>query len=398
MSRYGRGAHAAASHTGSPAGFDAAATMRVRGVRGALRQQHGECLDIADAAARARAPGGRRVAVMSNSGGMGAQMADYAMQTGFNGPCSPPHRRPSRRWCRRVGPEPGPSLTAQWLAEPNLIPGCLSALLDAETFDVVFCFMGSSGGHRRAPRHRPGARAAAAGADRHVHQHRRGQHGRCSRPRAVWCSRGRGTGDVGRRRAGRLRRALRALPAGPAVIDEGAPLPARTKLNEHAARRSGCLPSGVSTVPPKSPRPPRRSGRHAGRRHRLPRARSTLSADIPQHKTESGGRGIGPGRRRGGAGSSGGHVAPGLRDLRPEARIDCLLVGPMLQADRCIVGIDPDPVFGPLVTVGMGGIGVEPPKDVAWRRAPVSEVDAGCHGPEPQARAIVGGAPRAPGV
>jgi acetate---CoA ligase (ADP-forming) len=55
----------------------------------------------------------------------------------------------------------------------------------------------------------------------------------------------------------------------------------------------------------------------------------------------------------------------------PQARIEGVLVAKQLQGGvECILGIDRDPVFGPIAMFGLGGIFVEVMKDVVFRRAP----------------------------
>jgi acyl-CoA synthetase (NDP forming) len=61
----------------------------------------------------------------------------------------------------------------------------------------------------------------------------------------------------------------------------------------------------------------------------------------------------------------------------PAARIDGVLVAPMLQdGTEMIAGVSQDPVFGPIVMVGMGGIYAEVLNDVAVQAAPVTEDEA----------------------
>jgi acyl-CoA synthetase (NDP forming) len=61
----------------------------------------------------------------------------------------------------------------------------------------------------------------------------------------------------------------------------------------------------------------------------------------------------------------------------PEARLDGVLVAPMARGGvELIAGVSRDPVFGPVVMVGMGGIHAEILKDVAVQVAPVSEEEA----------------------
>ncbi len=61
----------------------------------------------------------------------------------------------------------------------------------------------------------------------------------------------------------------------------------------------------------------------------------------------------------------------------PNARLDGVLVAPMVRGGvELIAGVSRDPVFGPVVMVGMGGIYAEVLKDVALQVAPVSEDEA----------------------
>jgi acetate---CoA ligase (ADP-forming) len=61
----------------------------------------------------------------------------------------------------------------------------------------------------------------------------------------------------------------------------------------------------------------------------------------------------------------------------PDARIDGVLVQRQLRGGcETIVGVTRDPVFGPLVMFGLGGIFVEALRDVVFRLAPVDEYEA----------------------
>jgi acyl-CoA synthetase (NDP forming) len=61
----------------------------------------------------------------------------------------------------------------------------------------------------------------------------------------------------------------------------------------------------------------------------------------------------------------------------PQARIEGILVAPMLTGGaELIAGVSRDPIFGPVVMVGMGGIYAEVLRDVAVQAVPVSEGEA----------------------
>ena len=60
----------------------------------------------------------------------------------------------------------------------------------------------------------------------------------------------------------------------------------------------------------------------------------------------------------------------------PDAVIEGMLVQNMTQGVECIIGMKRDPVFGPVIVFGLGGIFVEILKDATMRIAPVSEEEA----------------------
>ncbi|MFN8164497.1 MAG: acetate--CoA ligase family protein, partial [Solirubrobacterales bacterium] len=70
-------------------------------------------------------------------------------------------------------------------------------------------------------------------------------------------------------------------------------------------------------------------------------------------------------------------VTEAVRAQRPEARVGTVLVERMARAGQeVIVGLIRDPLFGPVVMVGLGGIFVEVLGDVAFRLAPITRDDA----------------------
>lgn len=66
-----------------------------------------------------------------------------------------------------------------------------------------------------------------------------------------------------------------------------------------------------------------------------------------------------------------------VRQHAPQAQIDGVLVAPMVSDGvECILGAHYDPVFGPMVMFGLGGVFVELLGDVVLRSAPVTEHQA----------------------
>ncbi|MFQ5679597.1 MAG: GNAT family N-acetyltransferase [Gemmatimonadota bacterium] len=72
-----------------------------------------------------------------------------------------------------------------------------------------------------------------------------------------------------------------------------------------------------------------------------------------------------------------GEIADRLRAEGQEAAMQGVLVQPMLSGTaEVMIGVEQDPVFGPLVAFGLGGIHVEVLRDVAFRVSPLTDRDA----------------------
>jgi len=65
-----------------------------------------------------------------------------------------------------------------------------------------------------------------------------------------------------------------------------------------------------------------------------------------------------------------------VEDHTPGATIDGMLIQQMVSGTECIIGMKRDPVFGPVVVFGLGGIFVEILKDASMRVAPVTKDEA----------------------
>ena len=70
-------------------------------------------------------------------------------------------------------------------------------------------------------------------------------------------------------------------------------------------------------------------------------------------------------------------ITNNAKNYKPDAQIKGILVQEMItSAKEVILGAKQDPLFGPLVMVGLGGIYVEVLKDVVFRLAPIDEQEA----------------------
>lgn len=65
-----------------------------------------------------------------------------------------------------------------------------------------------------------------------------------------------------------------------------------------------------------------------------------------------------------------------LLPLSPAGAVGGVLVQPMICGVETFIGLTEDPVFGPLVAFGLGGINVEVVRDVSFRMAPLTDRDA----------------------
>jgi succinyl-CoA synthetase beta subunit len=94
------------------------------------------------------------------------------------------------------------------------------------------------------------------------------------------------------------------------------------------------------------------------------------------HKTEAGGVALGL-RDRLAVQTAADALAAAAYAAQPGARIDGFLVQEMVAGVEAIVGARSDPLYGPMLLVGSGGVLVELARDAALRLLPVSaeEID-----------------------
>jgi acyl-CoA synthetase (NDP forming) len=70
------------------------------------------------------------------------------------------------------------------------------------------------------------------------------------------------------------------------------------------------------------------------------------------------------------------HIAAAARGVAPREPVDGVLIQPMIAGGvETMMGIAQDPLFGPLIAFGLGGIHVEILGDVRFRIAPLTDRD-----------------------
>ncbi len=149
VGRSGAGAEAAASHTASLAGSDA--------VYDALFRQYGvfrvdsieELLDIALACQAGAMPKGDKIGLMTISGGAGVQMADTAEACGLN---VSPMPEDQQKYLKQLIPFAGVrnpvDMTAQALNDLTLIKKFMESMMDEGGYDAVVAFFTVVAGYK----------------------------------------------------------------------------------------------------------------------------------------------------------------------------------------------------------------------------------------------------------
>lgn len=375
------GSEAAASHTGALAGSDAvfdavlanAGALRVPSIEQLIEVGH--ALAVAGPAGLPRGP---RVALVTASGGFGVLMADAASAQGLELP-----RLSAATQARILAALPYASpgnpvdMTAQVSSRPELLVQVLSAVAEDPGCDAILL---QSAYAFQMPRLRDVYLAALA-------QVRRDHPSKpillcCKAPRDTAAQLHRlGLATVETIDAAcatlaalvRLGGAAGAPAEAVAALPPAAPLPADAFAGEASAK--AVLAKAGLPVLREATATSREGAIAAARDIGFPVVLKIVSPDIP-HKTEVGGVAVGI--------ASEAQLAAEYDAMRarvaqqaPAARIAGVLVAQMAQSGtELILGTMRDPVFGPVVMVGLGGIFAEVLRDVALQPAPVSEQQA----------------------
>lgn len=367
-----RGAQAAASHTASMAGADLAYDLVFarHGVHRARSTE--EVLDIAYAASQPNWPRDRSVAVLTNSGGMGVQIADFVSDAGLELAVVPAATQDAIRALAPQGSATNPvDVTAQWLNEPGLIPACAEALLTGANPAALVVFMGASVAH---PTIRASIAAITTRAPNLPVVMAMPDHGEDARAyHAMGCLCFEEPARAIRAIAA-LDRFAKAFARPPASPPAAAPRldPTQTFDEHQATALMARLGIGAPPAPPAAT--PDQAAAQAATLG-VPVALKILSPDIP-HKTEAGGVALNL-QTPEAVHEAATRMRAKIASNTPQARLKGFLVAPMAGPGvECIIGLHRDPLFGPMVMAGLGGTLTELIQDVAWRLAPIDETEA----------------------
>lgn len=372
------GAEAARSHTASLSGADT--------VFDAVLAQHGivrtdnteEMLDAAYAASIGALPSSRRTGFLTISGGAGVLMADEAAIRRLDVAPMPEAAQARLKEKLSFSTSKNPvDITAQVFNQPHLVGEFLDAMLDDGDYAAIIIFFTvvASMEFMARPILDALARARARYPNRPILMTMIGSDESIARyealnvpvfedaVRAV-----RAVSALARVKEGlsRIRDTSSHAAAHPTGdrYDGG-------RLDEREAQRllaSWGVPSVETSVA--------RSAGEAARAARTiggPLAMKVLSPDI-EHKSEAGAVALGVAVE--GAADEHDSLIARAAAHDAAAEIRGTLLAPMVDGVECILGVRRDPVFGPVVMVGSGGIFAEVLDDVALRKAPVDLAEA----------------------
>lgn len=364
-----KGAQAVQSHTSALAGDRRVYAAAFRQLNVIEAHDFAQMAHLASLATLRHRTAGKRVAVLTMSGALGAILADKFIGAGLALPDLPPDLQDILRGgIPDYGMVGNPvDVTGNVVNDPAFVRTVLQALATSAAIDAVVVYAPGYMLDRMAD--------ALAEASR---QHRRlfvaidtglaqsraalreaevavfgdlGQAVEALAPYLLWC-------------AARGEKRQAALPAIKAASAPGLP------CNEAQARAyvAACgLPEAAADVA-RSADEAVRAARHAG----YPVALKVLSPDIA-HKTEAGGVALNLEDEQAVRGAYA-QVTEAASRAQPDARIDGVLVQKMERGvAEIIVGATRDPVFGPVLTVGLGGVLTEIYQDTSHRLLPVDE-------------------------
>ncbi|SSW64602.1 acetate--CoA ligase family protein [Achromobacter agilis] len=374
------GAQAAASHTAALAGDDAVYDALFRQY-GALRARSiedffnlGYALDTWK-----RPPAGKRLGIFTISGGVGALMADEAQDAGLAlpEPAAPAQARLLERVPFASGRNPV-DVTGQAVSEPGLLLTTADDVLADGGYDALAVFLAAAGSSealwptfeafaREMQARHPGVPLAISALFPPARRRELERLGCLVFPDPSAAIRTIGTVASLADRAD-----MDASAIAPSASPDGAPplLDAYNEVQAMALLRHAGLPATPCTLAADAGAAVR-----AATALGCPVALKVVSPDIV-HKSDVGGVKLNvageDALRRAHA-----DIMDAVRRRCPQARIDGVLVAPMApKGVECIAGVHCDPVFGPVVMFGLGGVFVEVLKDVSFRLAPFGRDEA----------------------
>ncbi len=389
------GAQAAASHTAALAGSDAVYDSVLRQFGAYRAHDTEELLDVTYACQLGVLPKGPRIGFLTVSGGVGIQMADAAIAAGLDvAPMPEPAQARLKALLPYAATRNPVDATAQVFNDPGLIDAYLDIMLESGEYDAIVAFLTyvAAAESMVAPVRRAIENAHARHPDRLIVLV-------IVAPEAI-IRRYEEAGCLVFEDPTRAVRAVAALHRIQQAFDAPISPPAHRAaavvetlpdgpVSEQASKR--LLAGAGLTVVEDRLATTGDEAADAARELGFPVVLKIASADIA-HKTEVDGIRLEIDSAES-ASEAFRTLMEGAKGQRPDAQLDGVLVSPMLSGGvETILGVHRDPVFGPVIMFGLGGVLVELLDDVSFRVAPFDEDEARRMVLELKGRAILEGA------
>ena len=377
MMKVGRsevGGAAAQSHTASIAGNDPVvdAVLEELGVVRAYTTE--AMLDIVRLATRGVFPADNTLGVITVSGGAGVIISDAAEEYGVPMPEMPAAAQATMLGMLPIcAPRNPVDTTAQFINDPTLVKPFMTMMLSDGGYRTMlgfFSYAGTTAGVGPVLREQLSLMRASYPDRLYVLVLRGPQEqlrGYEAEGFAVFEDPTRAVAAIAA--MGRFGRAFAAQPLAPAPKTAAVTLPAQTP--SEAQSKQLLAEAGIPSAPERACAAVE-GAVLAAREIGYPVVMKILSPDI-LHKSEIGGVLLDV-RDEAAVRSGFDLLLERARKAAPEARIEGVLVAKQLSGGvECIMGINRDPVFGPIAMFGLGGVFVEVLKDVVFHRCPFGE-------------------------
>jgi len=370
------GAAAAVSHTAALAGSDAVfdAVLRQYGAHRAATTA--EQIDVAYVCAPGRYPATDRIGIFTMSGGFGIQLADDAEAVGLDvAPMPQDAQDELLSMLPYASPRNPVDATAQAVSDLGMLTRCVQTMMKRGGYDLFAGILGTGPASRTFAA--PLRAALLEGFDTSDTAIRALT---MSAPRDVVRSYeaagflvfedgsalAHALGALVRLRDALARRDPAPAPMPPLALPDG-------PLSE-AGARAILSQAGIPFAPGHLATDPEGAAAAAVAMG-FPVVAKICSPDI-LHKTEIGGVAVNLTDAQAVREATAAILARAC-EAAPEARIEGVLVSPMIYGGvETIIGVARDPVMGPVVMFGLGGIHVEVLRDVTFRAAPFSVDEA----------------------
>ncbi|WP_417625746.1 acetate--CoA ligase family protein [Pararhodobacter aggregans] len=370
------GAAAAASHTAALAGSDGVfdAVLRQYGVHRAATTA--EQIDVAYAAAGGRFPAGDKVGIFTMSGGFGIQLADDLEAAGLDvAPMPEDAQTELLDLLPYASPRNPVDATAQAVSDLNVLKACVRTMMERGGYDAFTAILGTGPGSKTyADPLRKALMEALAGHEDSIRALTMSAPVEAQRSYEADGFLVYEDGSALAHALGALARFRRAFarPASAPAPMEPLPLP-EGPLSEAGAKALLKL-AGIQ-FPAEHLAATSDAAVQAAEALGYPVVVKICSPDIA-HKTEIGGVAVNL-KDAAAVRQASDDILARARAKAPGARIEGVLVAPMVPGGvEVIVGVTRDPVLGPVVMAGLGGIFVEVLKDVTFRAAPFDVPEA----------------------